>query len=686
MLRPAAMFASALVCAVALQAQQAPPQQAPPPAAQPPQQTPPSQQPVFRGEINVIRLDVSVLDKDRRPIRGLKAEDFRVIEDGKEQTIVSVAEADATERDLAPNAWMKHTPSTVQSNDLTNELGDGRVFAIVFDDFNIPYDSTEIIVQTREIARYIVDSLGPSDRAAVIYTDLVGKTQDFTDDRQKLFTAIDKFKPEERMMRLATPNGTGLGGGDMPYRYSSALARTTCERSQPAVPTLLTLAGRMAAVPNRRKTVIFLSPGLPLTFVSRDNCASKLEAMMQDMFRISQRANVNVYGVDPAGNRGYENYLQDPMLAARAFNRRALSDQEARNTVRLRHDFLEIVAEYTGARAIVDNMYGQVDEMFDEANAYYLVGYQTSNGRPDGKFRKVEVKVKRDGATARSRSGYYAAREGELESKEDKNKPKTDELGLSGLASETALPLRVTAVPIARGPSGKNADVALVLTVRLPAPRRPVAETLTVVRTFYDADGNPGIPSRENIELVLTPESGDELRYDIQQRLTMPPGTHQIRLNATSKVLEKSGSVYAEIEIPDFSRALLSTTGIVLGTPPISGVPRSDLLASILPVVPISAREFSPQESVLAFLRVYQGGADPLVPIGVSAKVFDIGEHELMSETATLAPDAFDERRGAPYQVALPLAKLTHGPYLLSITASLPSGTRVRRDLVFRVR
>ena len=156
MLRPAAMFASALVCAVALQAQQAPPQQAPPPAAQPPQQTPPSQQPVFRGEINVIRLDVSVLDKDRRPIRGLKAEDFRVIEDGKEQTIVSVAEADATERDLAPNAWMKHTPSTVQSNDLTNELGDGRVFAIVFDDFNIPYDSTEIIVQTREIARYIV--------------------------------------------------------------------------------------------------------------------------------------------------------------------------------------------------------------------------------------------------------------------------------------------------------------------------------------------------------------------------------------------------------------------------------------------------------------------------------------------------------------------------------------------------
>ncbi len=686
MLRPVAMLASALVCAMAvLHGQQATPP--PPPAGTPPAgQQPAPQQPVFRGEINVIRLDVSVIDKDRHPVRGLKTEDFRVFEDGKEQTVVSVAEADTDERDLAPNAWMKHTPTTVQSNDLNNELGDGRVFAIVFDDFNIPHDSPDIILQTRELARYIVDSLGPSDRAAVIYTDLVGRTQDFTDDRQKLFAAIDKFKPEERMFTMSTPNGTGLGGGDMPYRYSSALARTTCERSQPAVPTLLTLAGRMATVPNRRKTVIFLSPGLPLTFVSRNNCANKLEAMMQDMFRISQRANINVYSVDPAGNRGYEHYLQDAMAAAKDFNRRALSDQEARNRVRVLHDFLEIVAEQTGARAIVDNMYGQIDEMFEEASAYYLVGYQTSNGRPDGKFRKVEVKIKRDGATARTRSGYYAPREGELESKEEREKPNTDALGLTGLASATALPLRVTAVPIARGAVGKNAEVALVLTVRLPAPRRPVAEAVTIVRTNYDADGNPGLPARDTVELVLTPETGDELRYDIQQQLTLPPGRHQIRLNATSKVIEKSGSVYAEVEVPDFTRSPVSTTGIVLGTPPIEGVPRTGVLAALVPVVPISAREFSPQESILAFLRVYQGGADPLVPIGVSAKVFDIGERELMNETATLAPDAFDARRGAPYQVALPLAKLTHGPYLLSITATLPSGTRVRRDLVFRVR
>lgn len=678
MTRLAVMLACALVCAVvALHGHQASP--------------PPPQQPVFRGEVNVIRLDVSVLDKDRHPMRGLTADDFRVIEDGKEQRIVSVAEADTNERDLPPNAWMKHTPSTVQSNDLSNELGDGRLFAIVLDDFNIPYDSTDIVMQTREAARYIVDSLGPSDRAAVIYTQAAGRTQDFTDDRQKLFEAIDKFQPEERLFMERTPYGTGQGGGDMPYRYSSALARGTCERSQPAVPTLLTLAGRLATVPNRRKTIVFLSVGLPLSFVSRQDCPSRLEFLMKETFTIAQRANINIYGVDPAGNRGFERYLQDPLLAARRSTLmqypRALDDGAARAVARARHDFLEIVAEYTGARAIVNtNMYGEIDEMFAEASAYYLVGYQTSNGRPDGKFRRVEVKVKRDGATVRTRSGYYAPREGELESKEEKNKPNTDELGLSGLMSATALPLRATAVPIARADAGRNAEIAVVLTVRLPVPRRPLTESLTIIRTLYDADSNPGKPTPDSVDLALTPDAGDELRYDVQQRLTLPPGRHQIRLNATSRILQKSGSVYADVDVPDLSRNPVVTTGIMLGVLPAAEVPRTDRLAAILPIVPVSAREFSASDAIVAFLRVYQGGADLLVPINVSAKVFDIAEQELMSETATLAVDAFDALRGAPYQVALPLATLTHGPYLLSITAALPSGTKVRRDLVFRVR
>jgi hypothetical protein len=36
----------------------------------------------FRGGIDLVHLDVTVPDRDRRPVRGLTAEDFEVYEDG----------------------------------------------------------------------------------------------------------------------------------------------------------------------------------------------------------------------------------------------------------------------------------------------------------------------------------------------------------------------------------------------------------------------------------------------------------------------------------------------------------------------------------------------------------------------------------------------------------------------------
>ena len=43
--------------------------------------------PVFRSGVELIRLDVSVLDRERRPIPGLGREQFTVLEDGVPQRI-----------------------------------------------------------------------------------------------------------------------------------------------------------------------------------------------------------------------------------------------------------------------------------------------------------------------------------------------------------------------------------------------------------------------------------------------------------------------------------------------------------------------------------------------------------------------------------------------------------------------
>lgn len=656
------------------------------------QQTPPPQQPpVFRAGVDVIRLDVSVLDKDRRPVRGLTQDDFSVYEDGKLQRTVAVSEIDSAERDPAPTAWMRHVARDVVMNDLTDQVGEGRLFAIVMDDVNIPFDDLDIIMAAREVGRYIVDQLSPSDVAAVVFPREAGKTQDYTDDRAKLLAAIDRFDPPEVRWIPPRPTGPGAGGGDMPYRFSPALARSQCERSQPTVPALEIVASQLATVPNRRKTLILVSVGVPLDFGAIRGCPGELADVMKDVFRIAQRANINIYGIDPAGYRGYENYLLDPIRRGGRPAMSVPSSRGAEAAAKVRREFLEIAADHTGARAIVNTnaVESEIDRLFVEARSYYLVGYQSANGKPDGKFRRVEVKVKRPGVTVRTRTGFFAPKEGSLTTAEQKAAPTSADLSLTGLTSGAALPLRVSVAPVGRA-SGKagsrDADVAVVLTVRLPVPRGPLSETLTVVRTVYDAEGRAGPPAQEKTPLNLTPIAGDELRYDVYQRLTLAPGRYEIRLNATSAALDRSGSVYADVDVPDFTRAAISASGIVLGTRAAAGATRTDPLAAIVPVVPTSARDFAPNEEIVAFLRIFQGGTASPSEVAVTMQVFDAAEAKVLDAASTLSRLAFDEARGGAVEFALPLSTLSHGPHLLSITAVLPGGASVRRDLVFRVR
>ena len=673
-----ARMVTALVTALAgvsLLAQATPPAQTTSPQDQ--------QQPVFRAGIDVIRLDVSVLDKNRKPVRGLTAENFTVVENGKEQRIVAVTEMAGADRDPTPSAWMRHVPRDVAANDLTDMAGDGRFVAIVMDDWNIPFDSHELILGAREVGRYLVDSLSPSDVAAVIFPQLAGKTQDFTNDRQKLLSAIDKFDPPEVKYMESRPMGPGPGGGDMPQRFSPVLMRNDCQRSQPTAPTLDTVVARLATVPNRRKTVILVSTGLPISFMGGRGCAAELADIMKNVFRRAQRANVNIYSIDPGGRDGYANYLMSPVRrGGRPGN--VVPMAAATAATKARHEFMEIMADHTAARAIVNSeeLGVEIDRMMAEASSYYLVGYQTSNGQPDGKFRRLDVKVNRPDMTVRTRSGFYAADES---GKNKEGTPESNELGLTGMASATRLALRAQVVAVAPSATNpKEADVAIVIGVRTPGIRLEAADTLTLVRTIYDASGKPGPPSQEKLQIAIPSAGNEDLRYEVYQKMTLAPGRWELRMNATSVRLDTSGTVYAEFEVPDFSRRSLVLSGAVLGQKVAEG--RTDSLAGLLPLVPTTGRDFSPGDSVTAFLRVLQGGSAEPTAVKMSVQVLNVSDQKMFESSSTLEAAAFSATRSAPFELPLPLDKLERGQYLLSIAAERADGTKTRSDVIFRVR
>jgi VWFA-related protein len=642
----------------------------------------PQQPPTFRAGVEVIELDVSVLTKARTPVRGLTAADFSVLENGKPQHVVTVSSVEAADRDPARSAWMKYATRDVAANDLADELGNGRLFAVVIDDMNLPPDDQDILLTARSAARHVIDLLGPSDRAAVVFAQDAGKTQDFTDDRAKLLEAVDRLQPHAPFSIEPTSVGPGPGGADMSQRFSSLLARSPCLRNEPAVPALDAVTSRLATVPGRRKTLFYIGVGVALG--GRGSCDSVITGAMRDIYRKAQRANVNIHGVDPGGVDGYRQYL---------VQQSAVREQEALmsgrrlppSNVRALHDFLKTLADSTGGRAVVetDAIEPAIDRIFDEDAAYYLVGYESSNPAPDGKFRKVEVSVSRPDAVVRTRSGYWAPDPTGNDVRREAA-PSSSAMSLAGLGMPSAVPLRLSVVPVGRASQpGRLVDVAATLTVRWPAVRADVSDSLRIVRTIYDADGRAGPPVQETAAVTVKPAGGDETRVDFQRHVALAPGRYQFRFNVQSTWMNQSGTVYADVEVPDPYRSPLALSGVMIGTGPAAPVREGGL---DLPLTPTTARDFSSGETMTAFLRVTQGTDGPPASVQVTTEVLDAADTSQFTANTPLPAEQFSATRSADLQVEIPVARLRSGPYLLSMTATLPGGRKVRRDLVFRMR
>ena len=148
-------------------------------AAQQPSAPPPDSIPSFRGGIDIVELDVSVLGKDRMPIRGLTPSDFTVLEDGKPQPIVAFDAVDLPDVNHDGASWLRDVAPDVA----TNHRDAHRVVLILVDDCNVPFEDTKL---AKQISHTVVDELGPADLAAVIYTFARDQGQEFTADRALL--------------------------------------------------------------------------------------------------------------------------------------------------------------------------------------------------------------------------------------------------------------------------------------------------------------------------------------------------------------------------------------------------------------------------------------------------------------------------------------------------------------------
>ena len=87
----------------------------------------------FRSSVNLVTVEAVVLDRERRPVRGLRAADFEIYSNGVLQPIETLAAVDLPPPPPPPSApWMRDVAPDVISN--TRHTSPGRLVVIVIDD------------------------------------------------------------------------------------------------------------------------------------------------------------------------------------------------------------------------------------------------------------------------------------------------------------------------------------------------------------------------------------------------------------------------------------------------------------------------------------------------------------------------------------------------------------------------
>jgi VWFA-related protein len=668
-------------------------QQIPRPGTLPPSR-PQQQPPVFRSRVDLIQVDVTVLDERRMPVTGLQPSDFSLFEDGMPQEIVAFTEMTASEPDGTPESWMRTTVPDVT----VNNAEDGRLLLMILDDARTPVFPARVPggpavgpdprATVKQVARAIVERMGPADLASVIFTVKNKGEQEFTSDRTRLFRAIDGFAPT---------------GAELETNYNEMLAMSTFKEASRV----------LGSIPSRRKAVILISPSAPGVVhleidpfhviaprPSRDNTpsASPVTAavLLQDAARWALRGNVTFYTVNPMRLNGLDAEVARLLgndadahapQSASTFDR-PTSGLPPRpiyfdtNENRPKDTPLDQLTGGFSIRTTAEFADG-ISQIFRESGSYYLLGYSNPALKDDGKPRRIEVRLNTLPFVVRSRAAFVPP-------KAERERPGASPLwtAIAGLTPTEDIALRVNVAPFVI--PGKK-DVALVITLGLRQPidiqpGPPVKETVSFLTQAYSTNGDRrGSPRFHTVTLDLRPNPSGEVKYEVLSRLDLKPGRYHLRMSAQSRAFGKSGSIYHDVEIPDFSKAPLALSGVVVSaTPQVTSGPR-ELIKPLLPAVPTTQREFVGHQGA-AFLRVYQGGKAPIAPVSINARIVDRSGRVAFERADAIAADRFNRHRAADYDFALPIDRLSQGAYLLTFHATLGPDVAATREVRFIVR
>lgn len=361
------------------------------------------QQPL-RVTTRLVELSVIAEDRDGTPVADLTRDDFALFDGGRQERIAVFRVEASGERRTRPQPL----PPNVFSNRV-DELGTAPSSAtvILFDGLNTrladqPYARQQILK--------FVQQLKPGDRVALYVMGRGPRVlQDFTEDPSVLGKALSHLTGQMSPSLEAPLYDPAVTAG---AHFESWLGELTfdlydhfaADRAYRTVRALVAIADHLERLPGR-KNLIWVSGSFPLSLAQDSVALPRKTAQekkpipeVERAVRALSRSNLAIYPVDARGLIAAQEYSGD------------LRKPQLRNPDTADFAVMGSLAERTGGRAFFNNndLAAALRRAADDARTSYVVGYYPSHDAWNGKFRKLEVRVRRPEVALHYRRGYFA--------------------------------------------------------------------------------------------------------------------------------------------------------------------------------------------------------------------------------------------------------------------------------------
>ena len=196
------------------------------------------------------------------------------------------------------------------------------------------------------------------------------------------------------------------------------------------------------------------------------------------------------------------------------------------------------------------------------------------------------------------------------------------------------------------------------------------------------AQGKPLQGLRTELDLTLRPDTYARIKAHglrVNPRVDLPPGRYQMRVGVREAGSGEMGTVFYDLEVPDFAKAPISVSGLLLTSISAQQTPTlqpDEITRGTLPAPATSRRVFSQSDVLTLFAEIYTTAASNPSRLEVTTRLINESGDDASVATDVLTDKVQNTNNGATTHnltKQIPLKGVPPGRYLLRIEATRPS-------------